>query len=86
MSSNNEELIQRTENSMGSVPSFTQITMPAFTMELYNVGGSTHTETSTTLTGYPKASGYILNEDEMGFKADGAFTHPAWSYASTSND
>jgi hypothetical protein len=62
-------------------PSYLQVTIPAFKMELDKVGGSVQSEPSSqTLIGYTGASGYTLSDDIMGFDAEGAFTCQAWSY------
>ena len=55
-------------------------TIPAFSMELNKVGGSIHTEATISLTGYPDASGYTLEIENMGFNGKGAFTCAAWGY------
>jgi hypothetical protein len=56
-------------------------TLPAFSMELNKVGGSTHDDISTVLTGYAGSSGWTSTQDLMGFNAEGAFTCPDWGYA-----
>jgi hypothetical protein len=66
-------------------PNYIPVQIPAFKMELDNVGGSVHPEpTSEKLTGYAGASDYTLNDDVMGFNANGAFTCAVWSYVERS--
>ena len=52
------------------------ITLPAFSLELQKYGGSIHSHTSGTLTGWLGASGCTTVHDEMGFNANGVFTSP----------
>ena len=54
------------------------VVIPAFTIELNKVGGSIHSESITSLTGYPGASGWTGYIDQMGFNANGVFTSPGW--------
>jgi hypothetical protein len=55
-------------------------TIPAFSMELNKVGGSIHTKVTHILAGYPNASGYTLEIENMGFNGKGVFTCAAWEY------
>jgi hypothetical protein len=61
-------------------PPFTYVTIPAFKIELYNVGGCVLTKTSSTLTGYTGSSGYTINDYQLSFNARGAFICQTWGY------
>lgn len=61
----------------------TFFTLPAFSMQLNNYGGSIHYETTVTMSvGARGLSNYTLESEGMGFYANGAFTcnSPGWSY------
>ena len=55
--------------------SFT-LNLPAFHVELYKYGGSTHSVSYTDLTSF---SGYSLKTDVTGFNSHSAFTCAAWN-------
>jgi hypothetical protein len=55
------------------------LTIPAFTMELNKYGGSWHTQGTTTMTGWPYASEYTLENEAMGFDATGVLTCEGWN-------
>jgi len=55
------------------------LTIPAFTMELNKYGGSWHKEGVTTMTGWPYASEYTLENEAMGFDANGVLTCEGWN-------
>jgi len=61
-------------------PSFISVTIPAFKMELNKVGCCLLTKISTTLTGYAGASGYTINDYQLGFNGKGVFSCQAWGY------
>jgi hypothetical protein len=64
-------------------PNYISVQIPAFTMELDNIGGSVRSEpTSQQLIGYAGASRYTINDDVMGFNANGIFTCQAWDSTS----
>ena len=55
------------------------LTIPAFTMELNKYGGSWHKEGVATMTGWPYASEYTLENEAMGFDANGVLTCEGWN-------
>ena len=55
------------------------VSIPKFTMEIDNVGGSFHEEEITNFVDYPMASGYTSHTDKMGFDANGVFTCTGWN-------
>lgn len=57
-------------------PRTVYFTLPPFSLELEKVGGSFHREDISTF----RYSGWTLYIDEMGFKANGAFTCTDWGY------
>jgi hypothetical protein len=58
------------------VPKIVYFTIPPFSLELEKVGGSFHRE---DISDFPY-SGWTVYIDEMGFKANGAFTCTEWGY------
>jgi hypothetical protein len=56
---------------------FPLVTIPRFSLELDNFGGSLHFEYTDDFTGY---SGYVLNNEVMGFEGTGTLTCSAWNY------
>jgi hypothetical protein len=55
------------------------LTIPAFTMELNKYGGSWHKQGTTTMTGWPYASNVTLENEAMGFDANGVLTCEGWN-------
>ena len=54
------------------------LTIPAFTMELNKYGGSWHKQGSSIMSGWPFASNVTLENDAMGFNANGVLTCEGW--------
>ena len=55
------------------------LTIPAFTMELNKYGGSWHKQGTTTMSGWPYASNYTLENEAIGFNATGVLTCEGWN-------
>lgn len=74
---NSVTIILKTPQTLkAGVPKTVYFTLPPFSLTLDKVGGSFHTEDSNL----QKYSGWIMYEEEMGFKANGAFTCTDWGY------
>lgn len=58
-------------------PGFPTVVIPTFKVELDQVGGSFHDETTDDFAGF---SGYVLYNDIMGFGGTGALTCSTWNY------
>ncbi len=56
---------------------YTTVTIPTFSFDIDQVGGSAHVDSILPLYGYKGAANYTVYEDEMGFNAEGTFIVPA---------